>query len=380
MIAESFAHRESYSQWVRRTVARRRSGQRMISLFDSSVPEPSERLAEIVSAAFREPVDPRYTSAFADGNPYVVEHLCRTYGVGADSILCTTGVTSALALLYRTFARRGGRILVETPGFDLFDDLACGLGVEVDCFVRQAPDFALDLDRIEAAIRPDTRFIVLSDLHNPSGALAERETLLGLAGLAERHDLIVLVDEVYGDYASAEARPIHAAGLSPRLITISSLSKIYGLGTLRCGWIVGHPDLLAQVRQVSERTEFGISSLAHAAAALVMDEAPQFHAWAMGILAESRPCIEDHFSRWQHQGLVEGVLPQFGCMAFPRLVGKTDTAGFAERLANTTGVIVAPGEFFGAPGHIRIGFVRRPDELDQALDVLGMALASDAGS
>lgn len=377
MNAKSLAQRESYSQWVRRSVARRRSGQRMFSLFDSSVPEPRERLARMVSAAFEEPVDPRYTSAFADGNPYVVEHLCRTYGVGPDSILCATGATAALALLYRTFARCGERILVETPGFDLFDDLACGLGVAVDHFVRPAPDFAIDLDRVEAAIHPETRFIVISNLHNPSGALAGNDVLLGLGELAERHDLIVLVDEVYGDYASTSARPVHAAALSPRLVSISSLSKTYGLGTLRCGWIVADPNLVAAVRKVSDPTEFGISSLAHSVAALVMDEAESFRRWALNIVDNARPHAEEYFAEWRRRGLIEGRVPAYGCMAFPRLVRTSDTARFAERLADASGVMVAPGEFFGCPGHIRIGFARHPDELNEALDLLGQAIAAE---
>lgn len=368
---------ESYSQWVRRVVARR-AGPGMIALFDSSVPEPREMLCDLVAAGFAAPVDPRYVSAFAGGNRFVVEHLCRRYDVSRDHLICTAGATSALSLLYRALAgpgvRPGARILVETPGFDLFSDLALQQGIAVDTFALGAGDFRVDMAAVEAALTPDTRLVVLSNLHNPSGMLVPDETLAALARLAEARDLIVLVDEVYADYADRSARPVHAAALSPRLVSIGSLTKIYGLSTLRCGWIVGDPVLLAPVRDLNERTEFGISNLAHAAAAMVMANEARFDAYAHGVVDRARPVVEEYFADWRASGLIGGALPAYGCIAFPRLIGINRTIDFSDWLEDRSGVIVAPGEYFGAPGHVRIGFARDPDQLRRGLDMLGDGL------
>ncbi|MEH3048475.1 pyridoxal phosphate-dependent aminotransferase [Sphingomonas adhaesiva] len=363
---------DSYALWIRRTLARARAagGGRIVPLFDSSVPEPADLLTATLARAFAPPVTDRYVSAFSGGNPHVVAHLRRRYGVASEQLLCTTGATAALSMLYRALLRPGQRIAVETPGFDLFGGIAALHGIAADTFQRPAPDFALDLDRLAAAIRPATRMVVVSNLHNPSSAAIPHDQLLALAQLAEDHDLLVVVDEVYGDYADAATRPCAAVSLSPRFVTISSLTKIYGLSTLRCGWIVGDADVVARVRALADRFEFGVSNLAHAAAALVMDDAAAFTARTHQVLDTARPIAEAAFARWQADGWIEGALPRFGCVAFPRLVGIEDTAAFAEWLGDRCGVVVAPGEYFGAPGHVRIGFAQPPALLAVGLDAM----------
>lgn len=366
---------DSYAQWVRRAVGDARASRgRLVTLFDSSVPEPVDLLTDTVSRAFAAPVTSRYTSAFSGGNPFVVDHLARRYGVDRGQVLCTTGATGALSLIYRALVPRGERILVETPGFDLFTDIAADHGIMVDSFVRAAPDFSIDVDAIAAALRSDTRLVVLSNLHNPSGAVADHATLLALARLAEARGVLVLVDEVYGDYADAAARPCDAASLSPNFISVSSLTKIYGLSTLRCGWIVAAPDVIGPIREFGEKFEFGVSNLSHAVAALVLESSATFDAYSAVIVATTRPIIAAQFARWQDDGLIAGEVPPYGCIAFPRLVGIDDTAGFADWLSQRCGVIVAPGEYFGAPGHVRIGFAQAPADLEFALAALGEGL------
>lgn len=372
---------DSYALWIRRTLARARSagGGRIVPLFDSSVPEPADLLTDAVARAFAAPVTDRYVSAFSGGNPHVVAHLKRRYGVAADQVLCTTGATAALSMLYRALLRPGQRIAVETPGFDLFGGIAALHGIAADTFQRPAPDFALDLDRLAAAIRPATRMVVVSNLHNPSSAVIPHDQLVALARLADEHDLLVVVDEVYGDYADAATRPCAAASLSPRFVTISSLTKIFGLSSLRCGWIVGDAAVIARVRALADRFEFGVSNLSHAAAALVLDDAAAFTARTHAVLDAARPVAAAAFADWHAQGLIEGTLPRFGCVVFPRLIGVEDTAAFAEWLGERSGVVVAPGEFFGAPGHIRIGFAQPPALLAAGLDALGEGLRAWRG-
>lgn len=362
---------DSYAEWVRRTVKRvRAEAGRVVTLFDSSVREPTAFLSETIAAAFAAPVTSRYTSAFSGGNPFVVAHLAGHYGVDADHILCTTGATGALALLYAALVGPGERIIVETPGFDLFHGIAASQGIAVDHVERRAPDFALDVDAVAAAIRPETRLVVVSNLHNPSGAVIAHSAMIALARLAEARGVLVIVDEVYGDYADEAARPCAAAALSPSLISISSLTKIYGLSTLRCGWIVADPQLLAPVRRWSDRYEFGVSNLSHAVAALVLEEPGRFADFSRHAIAAARPMLEERFARWRGERLIDGAVPPFGCIAFPRLVGIADTMAFADRLSERFGVIVAPGEYFGAPGHVRIGFAQPLDDLLYGLDAI----------
>ncbi len=362
---------ESYSHWVRRVIRAVRSERNLlVSLFDSSVPEPFDLLRSIVVEGFSEPITSRYTSAFASGNPYVVEQLARRYGVPDDQVLCTTGATGALSLIYRALMVPGDRVLVERPGFDLFHKIAEAQGFGVDSFPRCGPDFSIDPDVVAAGIGPHTRLIVLSDLHNPSGMAVDRAALQAVGAIAAARGVMVVVDEVYGDYVDAALRPSPAASLGPNFISVNSLTKSHGLSTLRCGWVVAGAEPMGRIRALAEEIDFGVSNLAHAFAALVLEQPKMFDGYRSRIMARARPIIESYHRHWCHEGLVEGALPDFGCIAFPRLIGINDTVIFSEWLADRCGVIVAPGEYFSAAGHIRIGFARAAADVDYGLQAL----------
>ena len=363
--------RESYSHWVRRVIRAVRSERNLlVGLFDSSVPEPVDQLRRIIADGFGDTITSRYTSAFTNGNPYVVAELARNYAVPAERIVCTTGATGALSLIYRAMLAPGERVLVESPGFDLFHTIAETYGYGVDRFARHGDDFAIDVAGLEAAITPATRLIVLSNLHNPSGMALPPDTLSAIGALAEARGIHVIVDEVYGDYVDPALRPPPASRIGPALISISSLTKSHGLSTLRCGWIVGAQEPIARIRALAEEIDFGVSNLSHAVAALVLEHPEIFEDYRAGMMRRARPILESYHAHWCEQGLVTGALPPFGCIAFPRLVGIDDTVRFSEWLADRCGVVVAPGEYFGAAGHIRIGFARAPADVDYGLQAL----------
>jgi aspartate/methionine/tyrosine aminotransferase len=359
---------EAYAQWVRRAIRQARAdGGDILPLFDSSVEEPVEQLRHLVEDAFSAPITSKYQSVFVGGNPYVVDAIAERYGVAPERVLPTTGATTGLSLVYRAFLKRGDHVLVETPGFDLFGDIGKSLGAHVDFFGRIGEDYAIDEFEIAQKLTPRTRLIVLSDLHNPSGMMLRPDVIARIARMAAERGVHLVVDEVYGDYAGGGVRPSTAAHLSPNIVAVSSLTKIYGLSTLRCGWIIADEALLDPIRRVSDHFEFGVSKLAHAVAALVLEKRAGFDLYTESVLARARPILERHFAAWLDEGLVEGRLPDFGCIFFPKLVGIGDTIAFSEWLADRYGVIVAPGEFFGAAGHVRIGFAHAPDVLESGL-------------
>ncbi|HVN42789.1 MAG TPA: pyridoxal phosphate-dependent aminotransferase [Steroidobacteraceae bacterium] len=364
---------QSYTSWARAALSELLgSGGRAISLFESSVPEPTDLLARSLAELFGQGFTPRYVSAFVRGNPYVVRQLQRRYGVSADSVLCTTGASSSLSLIYRAYLKPGDRVLVEDPAFDLFAVLARQVGVIVDRFERSAPQFAIQPDRIAKAMHPRTKLIVCTNLHNPSGSLMGVDVLREIGTLAGRHGALVVVDEVYGDYAGTALTP--AASVGDNMLSIGSLTKNYGLSTLRCGWAIGHPRALNPVRQVYEDCEFGVSKLTHSVAASVLEQPEPYIRYREEMLAACRPVMHRYHAQWVADGLVEGHLPDHGCIYFPRLAGIDDTASFAAALARRHGVYVAPGEYFGKAGHVRIGFAMPVERLSDALELLTAAL------
>ncbi|TNE66590.1 MAG: pyridoxal phosphate-dependent aminotransferase [Alphaproteobacteria bacterium] len=359
---------DTYAQWVRRAI--RKAAQlpgRQYNLFSSSVPEPLHLVQQLILEGFSDPITDSYKSVFVSGNPVLLDHLSHQYQVGRRQVLCTTGATGGMAMIYRAHLKAGDHILVERPGFDLFANLAQQQSVAVDYFWRTGDGFSLDVNAIAALVQPNTRMIVLSNLHNPSSALIDESTLRTLAALADKHDLLVAVDEVYSDYARVPGHFTPAAQISDRFFSVSSLTKNYGLDTLRCGWIVASEKALDPVRELNDQFEFGVSKLSHAVAAMVMENRRLFDDYWITIFGRARPVMDYYMQRWLQAGLVEGQLPEFGCITFIRLVGIDDTILFTDWLAERHGVFVVPGEYFGAPGYVRIGFGLDADELDKSL-------------
>jgi aspartate/methionine/tyrosine aminotransferase len=360
----------SYAHWIRQIIGRLRNEPREAwSLFDSSVPEPETLLRELIADAFAEPVTSRYTSAFVSGNPYTVAALSRRYDVPRDAFICTTGATEGLHTIYRALLQPGDHILIETPNFELFDSLARSHRCEIGHVPRPAPGFGIDMDALQAALRPTTRMVVVSNLHNPSSAPLPRAQLDALVALAEAHDFWLVVDEVYSDYVPETQRAPVAASLSPKAITVSSLTKIYGLSTVRCGWIIASGETLDTLRDFNDRHAFGVSKLGHAIAALVLEDPARFDDYVADLLDAARPVYARYHRLWEQENLVEGRVPDHGCIAFPRLLGITDTHAFSEWLIAHYGVIVAPGELFSLAGHVRIGFAQPVDRLEQGLSL-----------
>lgn len=375
---DTYVH-QSYSQWVRQAIAlTRRRGNAVVSLFESSVAEPRELLRDTVARMIEPDFSSSYRSTFGGGNPLILDALAARYGVERANVIGTTGATGALSMIYRALARPGDHIIVETPGFDLFHDLARDGALQVGTFRRRSPAYGIDAAEVEALLRPNTRLIVLSDLHNPSGMLLQRAELDALLRLAEARGVYVVVDEVYGDYADRSARGYDAASLSPMAISVSSLTKIYGLATLRCGWIVAADEPMTALRRHAERIEFGISNLAHGVAVEVLRDVAPFRAHTDAVLDSARPILNAWAEAMIADGCVDGAPPSWGCIYFPRLIGVDDTCAFAEMLIDRHDIIVAPGEYFGAPGHIRIGFGLPSSVLRQSLERLSDMIRTTA--
>lgn len=363
----------TYSDWVREGMRLRAADSRIAALFESTIREPLPELVDVVRDAFSLSVSPRYVSVFAGGNRFAIQALARRYGVDEGQILTTTGATSALDLVLKALVKDGDHVLIESPGFDLLAQVADERRARVETFQRSAPDFAVDLVDLAAKVRSDTRAIVLTSLHNPSGALTPAEDLLRIAALADKVGAQVIVDEVYADFARPAVERA-AATLAANLVTVSSLTKVFGLFALKFGWICAAPDLIARIRARSPDGDIGVSKLAHTVAAHVLEAPDVFDLHWKRVLAATRPVAERHLRAMVAEGLLQGELPEFGCMAFPKVVGVDDTHALARQLWIRHGLLVAPGEFFGLSGHVRLGFGSDPATLDRNLERLRLAL------
>jgi hypothetical protein len=181
--------------------------------------------------------------------------------------------------------------------------------------------------------------------------------------LGVRYDALVVVDEIFHHLVDEPS----ATNLGENVIALGSLSKVYGLSALRCGWIIAAPPLHGKLRPALTLFENTLSSVAQAAAARAFAHLDAYRRPALERTAHNRTLVRAFAAPLLAGGLIEGDVPGQGCVYFPRLRHHADTARFAQSLAGESRVIVVPGEFFGAPGHIRIGYGGDPARLEAGL-------------
>jgi aspartate/methionine/tyrosine aminotransferase len=305
------------------------------------------------------------------GYPPLQERLARKAGVDPDCVVAATGTSMANHLALAAFLQPGDEALVEEPTYGPLVDAASYLGAEVRRFPRRAERaFAVDPRDVEKALTPRTRLVVLSNLHNPSNALAGEETLREVGELAGHAGARVLVDEVYLD-ALFDRAPRSAFRLDPeRFVVTGSLTKAYGLSGLRCGWILADP---ASARRIWRLNDLFGSVPAHPAERLsivALDHLAPIAARAGRLLEANRKTLQRFFD-----GRPELEVPalQHGMIAFPRLrVGSVDA--LAALLRDKYETTVVPGRFFGRPEHFRVSYGCRPETLAGGLERLGAAL------
>lgn len=363
-----------YAQWVGRAARMMRSEPgRKIGLFDSSVPEPVELLATTVQAAYSNGTPDSYESIFLRNHPQICEQLAVRYQVPEGSVLCTTGATMAVDYVMRALCEPGDHVLIEHPGFDIFANAAISNGIGFSFFDRPAPDFTICINEILQKLRPQTRIVILTDLHNPSGVRADEQSLNTLATALAERGVCLMVDEVYADYATGDWKGLDIEK-HPNLVRIGSLTKTFGLSSVRCGWMFVGESVYPAISSKLRKLDFGVSKLAHAMACEVFKRADAFDGWRNNLISASRPLARIRLSSMQEAGLLSFNNQLESCVCFPLVKGVSDTRALSKWLTEHHDVVVVPGECFGQPGHIRVGFAQPAEILDEGLSRLETGL------
>lgn len=274
-----------------------------------------------------------------------------------NHVLLTIGAAGALFIIATSLLEKGDELIVVRPNYATNIETPRAIGATIKFIDLQFEDqWALDLDRVKKAITPATRYISVTHPHNPTGACLEEEQLKELAKIAEAHGIYVLVDETYRDMVFGRQLPL-AAEYSPRMISISSLSKTYGLPGLRTGWIICRDPVLFN-------TFLAAKEQMHICGPIIDEELAyrymlQRDRHFPGITADIKAKFEIVKNWMQQQHDWEWVEPRGGCVCFPRLKDPTsvDIHRFYHTLLADHGTYVGPGHWFEMPRHyMRLGF------------------------
>lgn len=298
------------------------------------------------------------------------ERLARLNGVTPDWVVAAAGTSMANHLALAATLEPGEEALVEWPTYELVVTTLEYLGATVRYFDRRMEDgFRVDAKEVERKITPQTRLIVLTNLHNPTGALIDEDTLRAVGDIARKNNARVLVDEVYLE-ALYERRPRPAVYLGDHFLVTSSLTKAYGLSGLRCGWVLANPELTQRMWHINDLYGVNAAHPAELMSMIALDNLGRVAARAKKLLEANRPVL-DSFLKSRDD--IEYVRPEFGTIVFPKVLhGTVDQLDRLLREEYETSIV--PGSYFGMPEHFRVGIGGDPEMTRGGLERLGSAL------
>jgi aspartate/methionine/tyrosine aminotransferase len=311
------------------------------------------------------------------GNPLLRESIAGQYpGLSGDHIVVTTGASEANFVVVSALVKPGDHVIVEHPNYPSLYEVPRSLGCDVNLFrLKYKNRFKPDLTELERMITPQTKLVSLTHPNNPTGSMISEEDLQKVIELVESYDTFLLFDETYRLMASDENLLPPAASLSPKVISIASMSKCYGLPGIRTGWLATkNPFILDSAVAIREQLSISNNSLSEEIALSVLRRKDKFLNDARRRIEPNRQLVSDWMSR---QSRFEWVYPEVGVVCFPRI--KKDVNVIPEKvyrlLAEKYRTFVVPGRCFEMDErHFRIGFGADAEEIEIGLSNLEKAL------
>lgn len=314
------------------------------------------------------------------GLPELRENICRylfeRFGVSAlpEHTIVTVGASEAIDLTLRAICEEGDEILVPQPCYVSYApsvSLAGGTPVAVNCVADN--DFILTPDRLEACITPKTKALILAYPNNPTGAIMTKEQLEAIIPVIEKHDLLVISDEIYAEltYVGKHVSIASLGNMSARTVLINGFSKAFAMTGWRVGFVCAPPEIDEAMFKIHQYTIMCAPRVSQHAASAALSEG----------FTDGFSAVEEMREEYARRGrfLVNAFnslglkcfAPKGAFYVFPsvestRLTGEE----FATRLLRDKKVAVVPGTAFGEAGmyHVRCSYATGMSQLSEAID------------
>ena len=305
----------------------------------------------------------------------LIEAVAARYEARADHITLTAGVSEGLYLVSVALLEAGDWVLSETPAYRSLAAVPASVGATVKPLPRTLDgDFETETVRAEIArvawlARQEgrrLRAVYLSDLHNPTGSRLEDADLAAIAGACESAGAHLVIDEVYRDgdpkRPTGSARQVH-----PRVIALGSLTKSYGLGGLRAGWVSAPPPVTRRLTRVQNYLSIQPAAPSMLLARRALGSAEKILGWARNLVARNEAKLRTIMSE-RPGSFTCSFDRRGGTVVFPYRPHGSDTRLEARSWLETHSVEVVPGVYFGAPEGVRIGLGVEPELFSQAVE------------
>jgi len=296
--------------------------------------------------------------------------IAKKCGVDPDCVVAASGTSMANHLAMAALIDCGDEVLLEHPTYELLTSTLLYLGAAVKRFARsEQSGYTLEPAEIRRVISPRTKLIVLTNLHNPSSALAPDSALREIGDLACSVGAHVLVDEVYLDAVYTDT-PMPSFHLGPEFIVTSSLTKVYGLSGLRCGWILAQPDLARAMWRLNDLFASIPAHPAELLSVIALENLDHIGRRARSVVEADRALLAEFLGS---QKAVSAPRTEFGTTAVLRLI-HGNSEHFLSRLRGEQDTTAVPGRFFELPNHFRIGMGVDSNMFREGLQRIGRTL------
>jgi aspartate/methionine/tyrosine aminotransferase len=313
-----------------------------------------------------------------------------TAPLSPESILTTPGAIQANYLTTYALVGKGDHVICHYPTYQSLYDVPKQLGAEVDLWkATPSTNWVPSIADLKTLIKPNTKFIIINNPNNPTGAVLNKTFLQELIDVAAEKNITILADEVY--------RPIFHSfspidnDFPPSLVSMGyknvivtgSMSKAYSLAGIRVGWIASrNPELIERIASARHYTTISVSQFDEQIAAFALHSSTVHNLLARNIqLAKTNLALLERFMI-KNEDECEWVKPLAGTTAFLKFhkEGKpVDSVDFCKKLLAKTGVLFTPGTCFGEEwkGYVRVGFVNSTEVLEKGLVEAGRFVRKD---
>ncbi|MEJ8660857.1 MULTISPECIES: aminotransferase class I/II-fold pyridoxal phosphate-dependent enzyme [Streptomyces] len=308
-----------------------------------------------------------YTETF--GDPALREVIAGTYErADAADVLCFAGAEEALYLAMNVLLGPGDHAVVVTPNYQAAETVPLALCDVTGVALDADRDWALDLDRVKAALRPSTRVVSVNFPNNPTGKVIGSADFAALAGLCDERGIHLFSDEVYRGLERDPARTLpQAADLSERALSLNVTSKSLGLPGLRIGWITCRDRaLLGRLERAKHYTTICNAAPSEVLARIALKSRATILDRNRALIARNLPAFDAFFARFPDDFAWRA--PDGGCVAYPRYLGPEGVEEFCTRLVEEAGVLLLPASIYRSDltptptDRFRIGIGRRDPE------------------
>jgi aspartate/methionine/tyrosine aminotransferase len=276
-----------------------------------------------------------------------------------DDVVVLAAAEEGIFVAMHALLRPGDHAVIETPCYASALTVARSTGAEVSEWKRRYVDgWEHDLDALMRAIGPETKLLYINSPHNPTGTQLAAETFAAVVEIAREHDLVLFSDEVYrGLEHDVSTRLPLAADVYERALSLGAPSKALGLPGLRLGWLVTRDEGLRRALiDLKLYTTICSSAPSELLTALALRHHDQLLDRNRALVLDNLRLVTELLDR--HAERFSWVAPTAGPIGFPRLAGAAETQPFCEELAARESVLLLPGNVYGEPEHVRIGFGR----------------------